>query len=512
MDHHKPPSAARTVRASDPRYRELVSGMNQRWVARPDYVRLVETPHETRDAVQEAVRAGKRVTVRSGGHCYENFVSNADVQVIIDLQQMNRIYWDAEHDAFAVEAGATLLDLYEELYLGYGVSLPAGFCYSVGVGGHVTGGGFGLLSRRDGLIVDHLYAVEVVTVDERGRARLVTATRERRDPNRELWWAHTGGGGGNFGIVTRYWFRSPRARGGEPGDALPTPPAEVLLSSVALPWSDLTEEDFARLVGNYGAWYEANSAPDSPYTSLGGYLIMNHRQAGSVVLITQSDATAPDAARLHADYLDALTDGVKAAPRPLPEPRRLPWLRATRMLGTSVSMLTDTTLRGDHKSACMRRGFTDDQVAALYRHLTRTDYTNRSAQAVLHPYGGRIAAVDSTATASSHRKTVFKLLIQTFWTDPAQDAANVAWTRDIYGDLFASTGGVPVPGERTDGCYVNYPDTDIGDPGLNTSGVPWSALYYKDNYPRLQQVKAAWDPRDVFRHAQSVELPGRERP
>jgi FAD/FMN-containing dehydrogenase len=508
MDHRKPPSAALTVRPTDPRYRELVSGMNQRWVARPDYVKLVTTPEQTRDAVQEAVRARKRVTVRSGGHCYENFVSNADVKVIIDLQKMNRVYWDADHDAFAVEAGATLLDLYEGLYLDHGVVVPAGFCYSVGVGGHITGGGFGLLSRRDGLTVDHLYAVEVVTVDERGRARLVTATRRRRDPNRELWWAHTGGGGGNFGIVTRYWFRSPQTRSSEPGDALPAPPAEVLLSSVALPWSDLSQEDFARLVDNYGAWYEANSAPDSPYTALAGYLIMNHRQAGSIALVTQSDATVPDAARLHSDYLAALTDGVKAAPQPLPEPRRLPWLRATRMLGTSVSMLTDTTLRGDHKSACMRRSFTDDQVATLYEHLTATDYTNRSAQAVLHPYGGRIAAVDNATTASSHRETVFKLLIQTFWADPADDAVNLGWTRGIYGDLFASTGGVPVPDDRTDGCYVNYPDTDISDPAFNTSDVPWSSLYYKDNYPRLQRVKAAWDPLDVFHHAHSVELPG----
>ncbi|MFH8796983.1 FAD-binding oxidoreductase [Streptomyces sp. NPDC017941] len=508
MNHHKPPAAARTVHPTDPRYGELVSGMNQRWTARPDHVTLVSTAQQTREAVQEAVRAGKRVSVRSGGHCYENFVSNADVKVIIDLRDMNRVYWDPAHRAFAVEAGATLADVYEELYLGHGVVLPAGFCYSVGMGGHITGGGFGLLSRQLGLTVDHLYAVEVVTVDAHGRARLVTATRERHDPRRELWWAHTGAGGGNFGIVTRFWFRSPRARTGAPGEALPKPPAEVLLSSVALPWSEITEEDFTRLVHNHGTWYEDNSAPDSPYTALAGYLIMNHRQNGTIALITQSDATVPGAAALHADYLAALTDGVKAAPRPLPAPRRLPWLRATRMLGTSVTMLTDTTLRGDHKSACMRRGFTDDQVATLYKHLTTTDYTNRNAQAVLHPYGGRIAAVDNAATASSHRETVFKLLLQTFWSDPAQDAANLAWTRGIYGDLFAATGGVPVPDRRTDGCYVNYPDTDIGDPAFNTSAVPWSTLYYKDNYPRLQRVKAAWDPRDIFRHAQSVRLPG----
>ncbi|GLY87321.1 BBE domain-containing protein [Actinoallomurus iriomotensis] len=66
---------------------------------------------------------------------------------------------------------------------------------------------------------------------------------------------------------------------------------------------------------------------------------------------------------------------------------------------------------------------------------------------------------------------------------------------------------MPVPGEVSDGSYVNYPDTDLADPAWNTSGVPAHELYYKDDYPRLQQVKARWDPRNVFRHALTVEPP-----
>ena len=71
-------------------------------------------------------------------------------------------------------------------------------------------------------------------------------------------------------------------------------------------------------------------------------------------------------------------------------------------------------------------------------------------------------------------------------------------------DRGAGTGGVPAPGERTDGALINHPDADLADPALNTSGVPWSTLYYKENYPRLQRVKAEWDPRDVFHHALSI--------
>jgi aclacinomycin oxidase len=76
--------------------------------------------------------------------------------------------------------------------------------------------------------------------------------------------------------------------------------------------------------------------------------------------------------------------------------------------------------------------------------------------------------------------------------------------RAFYQELFADSGGVPVPGERYDGSFINHPDTDLADPQWNTSGVPWHTLYYQANYPRLQRIKARWDPRDVFRHPLSI--------
>ena len=93
------------------------------------------------------------------------------------------------------------------------------------------------------------------------------------------------------------------------------------------------------------------------------------------------------------------------------------------------------------------------------------------------------------------------------WLDEADDAANLAWVRGLYRDVYADTGGVPVPGEVNDGSYINYQDADLADPAWNTSGVSAHRLYYKDNYPRLQRVKARWDPRNVFRHALAIEPP-----
>jgi FAD/FMN-containing dehydrogenase len=90
------------------------------------------------------------------------------------------------------------------------------------------------------------------------------------------------------------------------------------------------------------------------------------------------------------------------------------------------------------------------------------------------------------------------------WGDPRDEARNLAWVRAFYRDLFADAGGVPAPGERYDGAMINHPDVDLADPDWNTSRTPWYRLYYKDNYPRLQRVKARWDPRNVFQHILSV--------
>ncbi len=511
-----------SIRPHDARYRDLVSGANQRWTARPESVRLVSSGEQVREAVQQAVDAGKRLTVRGGGHCYEDFVFNDAVETVLDLSEMNGVRYDERFHAFEVQGGATLTDVYERLYKAYGVVVPGGVCYSVGVGGHVSGGGWGMLCRRDGLVVDHLYAVEVVVVDARRKARVVVATREEDDPLRELWWAHTGGGGGNFGVVTRYWFRSPGATGGTPGSLLPRPPAEVLLSAVSWPWEQLTERSFTRLVRNYGAWHEAHATAGGPYDGLVANLSLSHRSHGQIGLLTQMDATSPNARELLDSFLRAVSDGV-GAPRgavteamgehgPMPEfatPQRLPWLQATRYLGVTNSVLVDPTLRGDHKSAYQRRNLPERQIATIHRHLTRTDFANPNAMVLLSSYGAAVNSVPRTATASVHRDSAFKLLYQAYWHSAAEDAANTAWLREVYEETYAETGGVPLSGADTDGCYVNYPDIDLNDPARNRSGVPWSTLYYGENYPRLQQVKATWDPTDFFRHGQSVRLPER---
>ncbi|MET9833697.1 BBE domain-containing protein [Streptomyces sp. NPDC006385] len=538
------------VGPGDARYEALRRGFNQRWIAAPDYVVVAVG---TRDVVAalDTYLAGQtrggspssgRITVRSGGHCYEDFVCGDDVAVIIDVSAMNGVYYDSEMEAYCVEAGAGNWHTASQLYRCHGLALPGGSCYSVGAGGHISGGGFGLLSRLHGLTVDHLYAVEVVTVRDRTHAEVTVARKDSPEPAlRDLWWAHTGGGGGNFGVVTRYWFRG-----------LPEPPAQVLLKTLAWDWKIFKDrpEKFTALVRRYGQFFAHERTGDGPdfqrafdYRDLFTLLKLNNHAAGKVGLILQLDGTRDDSAeRLklfldwlapEADYPPSRLDVQMGEHPPLDSlhiPTRLPWLTATQNLNDS-----GPSRCGKYKSAYHTANFTERQLQAIHRHLTNQRYANDQALLQVDSYGGRINDIDSAATAVPQRSSVLKLQYQTYWTwgkdanhdgafdyqdalaDPAIAAPHLAWIRDFYHDMYEETGGVPTvrtaraqePYPNTDGCYINYPDADLSDPDLNPPGVgqPWHTLYYGSNYPRLQRAKAYWDPRNVFRHRQSVRLP-----
>ena len=105
-------------------------------------------------------------------------------------------------------------------------------------------------------------------------------------------------------------------------------------------------------------------------------------------------------------------------------------------------------------------------------------------------WGGKINALGPRDTAVAERDSVALFSVGNFWDDPAEDEQHLTWNRTLYRDVFAATGGVPVPNDRTGGCIVNWPDPDLLEGEWNRSGVPWSELYYGGNYKKLQEAKA----------------------
>jgi hypothetical protein len=494
-----------TVHPGDPRYQNLLRGNNFRYVGRPDEIRVAGSTEQVVAAVADAVRTGRRIAARSGGHCFENFTGDPAVRLLLDLSPMDAVTFDPVRKAFAVQPGATLGRVYRALQKGWGVTIPAGGCPEVGAGGHICGGGYGPLSRRYGSVVDHLEAVEVVVADRNGPVRAVVASRDPNDPNHDLYWAHTGGGGGNFGVVTRYWLRSPGATGDDPAKLLPAAPENMLECVVEWAWdASMTEAAFTGLLRNFGRWHETHSAPGSPYAGLYGILLPTHRSAQAFPLVVQADAGLPGIDALVTEFVAAVSAGTGLTPV-LNMRRTMPWMHLTTWPGIGEPG-DQFSRRYKIKAAYLRQSLADEQLAAIYRNLTNDSGTS-GAGMLLVGYGGQVRTVPPGATAVAQRDVVMKAVFQNIWLDEGDDAAGVAWVRNLYREVYAATGGVPVPNDVNDGSYINYPDNDLADPAWNTSGVPWSTLYYKENYPRLQQVKARWDPRNVFRHAMSVELP-----
>src|SRR5690242_8315834 len=124
-----------SVLPGDPRYENLLRGNNFRFVGQPDEIRVVGSTEQVVAAVSDAVRSGRRIAVRSGGHCFENFTADPAVRLLLDMSPMDAVGYDPARRAFVVQPGATLGRVYRALQKGWGVTVPAGGCPEVGAGG-----------------------------------------------------------------------------------------------------------------------------------------------------------------------------------------------------------------------------------------------------------------------------------------------------------------------------------------------------------------------------------------
>lgn len=476
---------------NDPRYATLRRSRNLRWPASDAeaaaFIQICEDSKALAAALQQTVNQGRRPTIRSGGHCYEDFVVNNPGGTILDLSLLSDANAVAREERYRISPGMQLGDVYLDLYKRYGVTIPAGSCYSVGAGGHISGGGYGVLSRLYGLTVDWLSAVEILTVNTQGK---VVPLRVDKTQHPDLFRASRGAGGGNFGVITSFLF-----------DQLPPAPQEVVAGGLSFEWNGMTEDRFVDIVQTYGHYFETRGK-DRDTWGLFSILNLSHasgRGFGIGLQFCNPDGTCSDLTPLH-EFL-ALFDSFKPSRRP---PVRRFWLDAT--VGDHSG---SGGMRAKYKSAYMKRNFTKDEAHCIYKHLRRTpDKADlRGGVLAVDSYGGavnRASLVNETSIAQ--RASTLKLQFMSFWSRPEDDAARLGWLRDFYSDLYTNANvdsrfsGTPYPGDFYEGCYINYPDADM------LSHPFWPQLYYGigELYPFLQGVKRRYDPNNVFHHAMSI--------
>jgi len=511
------------VTRSDPRYETLKRGNNLRWPAEEadlaNRIVLCENPSDAADALQTIVRAGMRPTLRSGAHCYEDFVANNSGGAILDLSLLSGAGRGSNDSAYRIGTGTQLWEVYTQLFKRHGVTIPGGTCGSVGAGGHISGGGYGLLSRLHGLSCDWLSAVDILTVDAQGNvvARTVDAQHEP-----DLFRACRGAGGGNFGVITSYLF-----------DKLPAVPREVMQAHIQFKWADTPVERFVRIMTTFGKYWETRGQ-DPDTWGMFSVMTVSHRsdQAfGLSVQFCNPDGTCNDLTVLN-EYLDLFLDcgGQTTTVKPASmhgmakaqsvshgstDPshteclgehtvRRREWLAATADDAGSHG-----GYRAKYKSVYMKRGFTEAEARCIYKHMGRqfNDAPLRGCVVEIDSYGGAINRREMlAATSVAQRASVIKMQPMVFWSEPAEDATHMQWLTEFYAELYSGPDadplhpGTPYPGDRYEGCYINYPDRDM------LAYSYWTDLYYGIDglYPFLQQVKRRYDPNNIFHHAMSV--------
>ncbi|WP_074651939.1 FAD-dependent oxidoreductase [Terriglobus roseus] len=466
-------------------------------------------------ALQATLDAGLRPTVRSSGHCYEDFVVNNPNGAILDVSSLDRVQTDVMgKGSYSLGPGTMLGRAYEQLYKRGGVCIPGGTCYTVTAGGHISGGGYGTLVRQYGLTVDWVTAIDVVTVDQHGRA---VPRRVSKQSEPHLFRALRGGQGSNFGVITNFHF-----------DHLPPTPQEVVHASVSWDWKDMTEEKFVSVLLTYGKWMAENSAKKETWGLFAG-LYLSNKTSGRITMraeLMNPNGPVTDLSVLY-DLCDKLQpckpliekpstitpnvddrrgpppgDSVCYGDRPVD---RQPWLEST-LQNQGGSTMAVNRGRAKYKSSYMKANFTEEEARSFYHVLS--DESTRGVLVAIDSYGGATNNPDRIHdTAVPQRSSVMKLQYMSFWGNEADDAFRLKGIRDLYNNVY-STGsvpekykGTPFPGEQYDGCYINYPDADMLQHDF------WPQLYYGTGelYPFLQQVKREYDPHNIFHHAMAIQ-------
>ena len=505
-----------TTSSNDSRFPSFLRGFNMRWLA--NNCEAVYTCYNTKGtvaALEDAIQHyGKNVKIKSGGHCYEDFVFSGDTKAIIDVTPMNETGFNPVRGYF-LGSGGTNWSAFKALFRDYGKVLPAGSCYSVGLGGHICGGGYGVLSRLNGLTVDWLTGVEVVVKegsDKPARAIYVSndaATAQKRD----LFWAHCGGGGGNFGVITKYYFK-----------ALPDAPKQAFVTGVVYQWTQLNDDK--TLLGRLLNWYALFAARTDNWRQF-GLFHLKHEASGSIQLTIQTAVlNGEDAGVIYQNFIQPVLNQLNAiAPYTLIEKNASGQIANLYLNRKDTNLYTiyeavqllngsGSNQRGKYKSAYMRKGFPPEQVQAIMTALTtipvgleKSDMQQTLLQ--VDSYGGMINTVSSEATAVPQRSSILKLQFQTYWQSADQDKLHLEWISGFYENMYAKYGGTPDPDKdrhdnNVDGCYYNYPDADLN--GTENNKDLALHLYFLKNLPRLKRIKKRWDPENYFNNAQSIPV------
>jgi FAD/FMN-containing dehydrogenase len=411
---------------------------------RPALIARCQGVADVVDALNFAEKLGLQVAVRGGGH---NVAGRATVDggVMIDLTPMKGIHVDPKGRSVRAQGGVTWAELNRETQL-HGLAVTGGIVSSTGIAGLTLGGGLGWLMGKHGLALDNLRSVELVTAGGK-------VLRASNDEEPDLFWA-VRGGGGNFGVVTSFDYQLHPVGPTVMGGAIfhPINRARSLL--------ELYRDTTRSLADEHTVLATLAHAPDGSGTEVAAFVTCHCGPS-----LDAEKATRP-LQQFGSPVLDAVGP--------------MPYCQLNGMLDAGYP-------KGalNYWKSSFLAELSDAAIGTMIDCFGRCPTT--MGQLILEHFHGAAVRVDVGDTAFPHRREGYIFLVLTQWLDPADTSRCIAWARETYERMqpfFAP------------GRYVNYLDDDeAGDP---------VAAAYGPNYRRLQQIKAKYDPKNVFRINQNI--------
>jgi FAD/FMN-containing dehydrogenase len=394
-----------------------------------------------------ARESGLALSVRGGGHSLAGYGTN-DGGIVLDLGAMKGLHIDADRRVAWAGPGLTAGE-YTNAVAAHGLATPFGDTGSVGISGLTLGGGIGWLVRKYGLAIDALEAVEIVTAD----GRQITASE---DSHPDLFWA-VRGGGGNFGVVTRFQFKLYPV-GGILGGALFMPATRDVLRSL-VPIAASAPEELTTI----SVLMALPPAPFVPAELVGTMSL-------AIMFVWSGDDPADGQAALQ-PFRDVATPLVDMA-MPMPYPGIYAMLADAENRALSV-----------HRSRFLT-GVDDDAVDAILDAMSAP--SSPMAMVQLRVLGGAMSRVPGDATAFAHRDAAVLAMIITNFDDVETEATHRAWTEALHEAL----------GKNDAGVYSNFLEAE-GEERIR-------AAYPGGTYARLSDIKRRYDPFNLFRLNQNI--------
>nr|XP_015882479.2 berberine bridge enzyme-like 18 [Ziziphus jujuba var. spinosa] len=432
-------------------------------------------------AINCSRKHGMQIRVRSGGHDYEGLSYVSDVPfVVIDLVKLRSIAVNVDNESAWIGAGATLGEVY------YGIAeksrtlgFPAGICPTVGVGGHLSGGGYGTMLRKYGIAAEHV--VDAHIVDAEGRYL------DRESMGEDLFWAIRGGGGASFGVVLAWKIK-----------LLPVPSTVTVFTvnrnleqnatKLVHRWqhvADKLDEDlFIRVIlQSVSAGEEGKKTIQAAFNSL--FL------GGVDRLLPLMEKSFPELGLTKEDCTE------------------MSWIESTLYFngfanGESLEVLLDRSPSGVILPFKIKSDYVKEPISETSWERIYEEEVGK-AMLILVPYGGKMKEVSESEIPFPHRAgNIYKIQYLLNWEEEGNEAAqrHINWMRKFYAYM------TPYVSKNPRSAYLNYRDLDIG---TNSKGITsytessiWGIKYFKNNFNRLVHIKTVVDPTNFFRNEQSI--------